>query len=124
MPDNDNVENLRERRIEANLAELRALRTERLDRMLAGELACPGLELELEKKMSGTGNEITLTLRASAEVTARADGLIDRVHGPIIMALTGGRVSRSMVLRMALMEGLAVLEERFPATAKGGDNAR
>ena len=100
------VVDLRERRIEANLSELRDLSDERMRQALSGELACHAIEENM-------GNAITMTIRAPTEVVERAERLVDYVRGPMITAITGGRVSRSMVLRIALLEGLQVLEERY-----------
>lgn len=112
------VVELRKRRIEQHLSELQVLTTERMGSALAGELPCPGLELENDM----AGNDVTMTLRVPPEVAERADDLKSRIHGPMITALTGGRVSRSMVLRLALIEGLQVLERRY--SEEGDTNAR
>lgn len=59
--------------------------------------------------------ETTLQIRVSADTAARADALI----GPLASTAAGvaaGRVTRSMVLRLALAEGLAVLEQRHVRT--------
>lgn len=96
----------RERRIRANLAELRRLLNENPERAqrFAAWLA------EQEEKM----NEKTVTLRLPEELLDEARALV-----PIIGAagdLAATRVTLSTVIRLALIRGLAALQEEFGNT--------
>lgn len=57
-------------------------------------------------------------IRLSPDIIEEADGLI-----PILQQDTrlraGGRISRSTVLRLAVLEGMAVLRKTYPKKGKG-----
>ena len=106
----------RERRVRANLAELRDLLTtdadlaERTDALLAGVLPCPDME---DSPM--TDDRVSLTVRVLASYLERADAVLAKMdslyRGPDPLGLWGSvRLSRSLVLRSALARGLEVLE--------------
>lgn len=56
----------------------------------------------------------TVGVRLTIAHLARADALIDRVILDPLLTAAVPSPSRSLVLRMAMIEGLAVLEARFP----------
>lgn len=100
------VDLARERRIRAGLEELRALLDGgEVDRArtlaaLAGTLEAPGMT-----------PDVPTSLRLSADLSARVDALAERLAAdPRLAVATGGRVSRSAVLRLALERGIAALE--------------
>jgi len=99
------VDLARERRIRENLAELRRILDENPER--AARLAAWLAEEETEEMK----NEEAITLRLPAELLEQADALV-----PIIGA-TGDfqamRVSRSTVIRLALIRGVAALRDEF-----------
>ena len=54
-------------------------------------------------------------LRLTTELLARSDALVSRIEAS--PAGQWGRITRSAILRMALVEGLAILETRYPEIA-------
>jgi hypothetical protein len=59
-----------------------------------------------------------VTLRLPKSLVERADELIPRLRDDDQMMVVG-RVSRSIVLRLAVLRGLEVLEGRLPETGGG-----
>jgi len=107
----------RERRIRGNLAELHALLADnatladRTQRLMAGELPCPGLE---EENM--TERELQ-SARIPANLMARANALVPVLEGvPELAAF--GRVTKSAVIRLALFKGLQALEDEYGKPSK------
>lgn len=56
-----------------------------------------------------------LSLRLDPELVARADALVERLERDPVLAAASGNVSRSTVLRLALVRGLRELEREYPA---------
>ena len=122
----DVVSLARERRVRATVAELRALLdtdptlAERTGAMLDGALPCPDLEVS-----PMADDRVSLTIRVPDSYLDRADALLDKLdklyRGPDPLGLWDSvRMSRSLVLRVALDRGLADLErevEGQPAAA-------
>ena len=120
-PGADLVDLDRERRVRANLAELRDLLTtdanlaERTGAMLDGALPCPDLEVS---PMA----DVSLTIRVPSSYPDRADKVLAEFArldlGPDPFGLLASvRVSRSLVLRLALDRGLAALEAELATGA-------
>ncbi len=108
------VDLARERRIRAALDELRALLdadpalAERTRAMLAGELPCPDLE---EKETMP--NDAAINLRVPKDVLSRADALMPALAQDPMLQAAGRGVSRSVVLRLAVLRGLDSLEAEY-----------
>lgn len=105
----------RERRIRANLAELRRLLNENPER--AQRFAAWLTEQEDEEM-----NEKTVTLRLPEELLDEARALV-----PIIGAsgdFAAVRVTLSTVIRLALRRGIATLREEFDAPGPAARNKR
>ena len=106
----------RERRLRAldsELGELLARRPDLADRtraMLASELPCPDLE-DLEDRMAI--NDAATQLRLPAEALARAEALIPALEAEPMLQAVGRGVSRSSVLRLAVLRGLDSLEKEY-----------
>jgi len=100
----------RERRIRENLAELRRLLAE--DPTRAGRFYAWLAEQEGDEM-----NEKAITLRLPADLLEQADALVPTIqaHGDFQAV----RVTRSTVIRLAMMRGIAALTEEFgePAPA-------
>ena len=100
---------------ERTLAELRALlaRNPRLasktGAMLAGELPCPDLERTMSDEQGPT-----LHMRVTQEIFNRTDALIPEMQKDATWR-AAPTLSRSTVLRLALLEGLAALELKYRA---------
>jgi len=110
------VDLARERRIRSTVAELRALLdsdpdlADRADAMLDGALPCPDLEVS-----PMADDRVSLTIRVPDSYLDRADAVLDKLDnlykGPDPLGLWDSvRMSRSLVLRVALDRGLADLE--------------
>ena len=122
----DVVNLARERRVRATVAELRGLLdsdpglAERTSAMLGGALPCPDLEVS-----PMADDRVSLTIRVPDSYLDRSDALLDKLdklyRGPDPLGLWDSvRMSRSLVLRVALDRGLADLErevEGKPAAA-------
>ncbi len=64
--------------------------------------------------MAGKGSDAAIGLRLPSAMVKRADALKSKIsHKDPTTAALGGKVSRSTVLKLALAEGLAVLEKRY-----------
>jgi len=94
----------RERRIRQNLAELRRLLAE--DPTRAGRFHAWLAELEGDEM-----NESTITLRLPTELLEQADALVSTIQG--YQDFQAVRVTRSTVIRLALMRGIEVLAGEF-----------
>jgi predicted transcriptional regulator len=82
-------------------AALPAVDLERTRRMLAGER---------EARMS----EVPTSIRLSEDLVARLDKLAERMsRDPKTAALAGTGISRTAALRLAILEGVEVLEARY-----------
>ena len=106
------VDLARVRAAEERLAELVAANPQlaaRTAAMLAGDLACPDLDQEDRPKMTTTK---TTTLRLPPDLVTRADALVPQA-GRAAELGTMTRITRSDVLRLALLRGLAVLEREL-----------
>lgn len=91
--------------LDALAAQLRADPTlaERTMAMLAGDLACPAPE------NSNVRDEIPTSVRLPADLVKRLDALIPKLERvPALAAL--GALTRSKVLRLALVRGVDALE--------------
>ncbi len=60
-----------------------------------------------------TTSDAMLTMRVPADLLARGDALVPKVAADTDLATTMGRVTRSAVLRLALLEGVKTLERRY-----------
>jgi len=108
----------RERRTRAALKRLRTLLDandpalmERTSKALTGRLAAPGLE----KSMA---NDEQIVLRLPSAMLNRAEKLEQRIASdPAMMAEGNVRMSRSVVLRMALARGLETLEKEYSGSS-------
>ena len=111
------VDLARERRIRSNMAELGALLQAdatlagRTRITLAGELPCPAMEVE-----PMADERVSMTLRVPESYLTRADDVLAKLdklsHGPDPLGLWDSvRMSRSLVIRAALVLGLESLEE-------------
>ena len=103
------VDLARERRVRLSLDELETLLADtttgaRWEALVIGELTSPDLEMYMP-------NDATITLRLPVEDLDRADELVP--HLEKVPTLRAARVSRSLVLRLALYEGLEALEKRY-----------
>ena len=58
---------------------------------------------------------LTVGIRLTIGHLARADALIERIELDPMVTAAVPTPTRSLVLRMAMIEGLAILEARFPA---------
>ena len=90
------------RSLDARMAgALPAVDTERTRRMLAGDL---------EAGMS----EVPTSIRLPADLAERLDKLADRMSkDPKVAALAGTKIKRAAALRLAILEGIEVLEARY-----------
>ena len=59
--------------------------------------------------------DVQTSMRLPALLLTRADALIDKLHADPSLAMMG-KMTRSKVLRLALSEGLQILEERYAST--------
>ncbi len=92
------------------------LRTPEAGERLAAWLERGGPDAPPEDLGEPMGMEVTLQLRVPAELAARADALVASLDRTA--AVAAGRATRSMVLRLALDEGLRAPERR--AERRGG----
>jgi DNA-binding XRE family transcriptional regulator len=105
----------RERRVRGTLDDLVDLLksnerlSDRWDDLVVGHLTSPDLEDPIMP------NDATITLRLPVDDLDRADELVPLLEQ--VPHLRAARVSRSLVLRLALYEGLAVLEKQYGAPA-------
>ena len=117
------VDLARERRIRARVDELGELLSgrpdlaERTRAMLAGELPCPDLD-NLEEPM-GT-NDAAVNLRLPSTALDRAEAMVEALAADPMLRAAGRGVSRSTVLRLAVLRGLDSLEAELAARRKGG----
>lgn len=102
-----------EERIAARVAANPALAA-RTSAMLAGELPCP----DLEDPMPRAGQH-PFNVRLPATIIARLDALIPAAHTAPELVTTG-RITRSDVIRVALVRGLAQLEAELADAAQPG----
>jgi len=59
-------------------------------------------------------SETPVTIRMPADLLAQADELVDALKAdPTLAAVTGGRMSRSAVLRLAVVRGLEALKAQY-----------
>lgn len=120
------VDLARERRLRALDEQARALLTGRPDLQARFGAYLEGTGPTMAPKKStkaktGT-NEVMLTFRVPPELVARVDALVTRLADDLDVAVTMGRLTRSGVMRLALMEGVKYLEARHwkpPRRTKG-----
>jgi len=55
-----------------------------------------------------------VAIRLPGELLARLDALVPKIAADTDTAIVLGRISRSSVLRLAVLEGVKVLERRHP----------
>ncbi len=107
----------RERRIRALVSVLKAdlsQNPELAERFRAaerGELAIPDLQ---EREENMPPNDSSVMIRLPAALLERADALQPRIEASEYGAFMGSAVTRSAVLRLALVKGLAQLEQEHP----------
>lgn len=120
MPDTDADRwGVRQLRRETQLAELRALLGSDPELQARYEAAVRG-EIPGGEVLTMAVKETPVSLRLPAELIARADALVDPMGEDLTLAtVTGGRVTRSTVLRVALLRGLQALERDFDAEPEG-----
>jgi len=64
-------------------------------------------------------NDTLLSMRLPADLVARLDALAEALQqDDRLRAVSGGKVSRSAALRLAMVEGIDVLEEKYNQGAK------
>jgi len=104
------VDLARERRIRRHLAKLRGLLDadpgldERTRAMLAGEIPCP----DLEEPMA---HDAAVNLRLPQALLDRAEALVPALEADV--KLQASRVTRAVVIRLALARGLEALEAEY-----------
>lgn len=74
--------------------------------------------LRSRRDVNGQFPERPLTLRLPHELVRRIDDLLPHVGGDLSYAALG-RVSRSQVLRIALLEGVKLLRKRYHLDVEG-----
>ena len=101
----------KERRIKRIIGEIKEMMdnnpalADRTGKMLQGEIPCSELEEPMTPK-----EDTSTSIRLSRELQARADALMEKIKDrPEVTAF--GRVTRSSVLRLALVKGLEILEK-------------
>ena len=106
------VDLARERRIRRHLARLRGLLEAdpgleaRTRGMLAGEIPCPDLEDPM-------AHDAAVNLRLPQALLDRAEALVPALEAD--PKLQASRVTRAVVIRLALAKGLEALEEEYRA---------
>ncbi len=68
-----------------------------------------------QRKASGAKlkPDFMLSMRVPGDLLQRGDDLVERVAADAELAAVMGRVSRSAILRLALFQGMKVLERRY-----------
>ena len=100
----------RERRIRRHLAKLRGLLDAdpgleaRTRAMLAGDVPCPDLEGPM-------AHDAVVNLRLPRALLDRAEALVPALEADV--KLQASRVTRAVVIRLALAKGLEALEEEY-----------
>lgn len=86
---------------------------ERTARFLAGDPSVNTMETLMDEKLS-----IPIQIRIPEDLLGRADALqVAIAKDPALRAM--GRITRTAVLRLAILHGLEVLEQQYSQTSKG-----